>query len=574
MMGWYLGIILNLSHWVFAADVTPIKGVSNLKSAGALSTEYKAAKFIARLQPGFHFNLQAPNSIVIARQVFKPQTPQAQEMVFKLQGLTPEAINTAKATLFVCDDQVTFCEIHQVSVAGESEGTDEASRQVAEANKPTSTETKPSAQIAKTKVTKPNAQGFIENDLPTAIELAKKNNQLLLVDFAAKWCPGCARYEHETFPTANFKKQTKDFVKVKIDLDLFENFVLGDNYKINAIPTLLIFTTEMKEVARLVDYQPDEVLQPFLQTALANPTPLENLTAKKELGNDLLLAQGKRLIAAEKFTEAQSFLKLIEPAPIELTIAKVGQARVQFQKDEKLKSSYIAILEEALTKESFSWRALSWRLQLVELLGTDSGRAQAINKESLDLVEQVLTDKEAVKKLADFNEMGEFSGYETLLFAMSRAELTEKVKPDEAAKAWSQAALEGEKLKITPDKTGPAVRQLFILMRAKEYAKADKWAQSILKHDRLNADVKRRHISILLELKKFPAAEKLAENELKAATGRFEFWIATSLAKAYIGNQKVTKAKAFIEKYLQRTELQWPKMQSTKKGFEDLLKTI
>src|SRR5690606_3532825 len=109
-----------------------------------------------------------------------------------------------------------------------------------------------------------------------------RKKQLVLIDFSARWCPGCVRYEADIFPTQEFKRATKKFVKVKIDVDRFENFGLAERYKIVGIPTLVIVNWEEKEIDRLVDFAPIEKLTPFIASVVSDPTPMSEMMLQKE----------------------------------------------------------------------------------------------------------------------------------------------------------------------------------------------------------------------------------------------------------------------------------------------------
>ncbi len=70
---------------------------------------------------------------------------------------------------------------------------------------------------------------------------------LVLVDFYANWCGSCKLLSPVLY---EFSKSAGDKVKVvKIDVD--ENAEIADHYKINSIPTLVLFA-DSKEVERKV----------------------------------------------------------------------------------------------------------------------------------------------------------------------------------------------------------------------------------------------------------------------------------------------------------------------------------
>ena len=99
----------------------------------------------------------------------------------------------------------------------------------------------------------------------------------MLVDFGARWCPSCVRLEDEIFGTTRFKNMTKDFVKVKIDVDRFENTVVSEKYSVKGIPTLLVVNSDAQEISRMVDFQTLDVWNSFFSSIKADPLSLSKL---------------------------------------------------------------------------------------------------------------------------------------------------------------------------------------------------------------------------------------------------------------------------------------------------------
>jgi thiol-disulfide isomerase/thioredoxin len=63
-----------------------------------------------------------------------------------------------------------------------------------------------------------NKHGFIEQNFQKAIDLAKSKGKLLLVDFGARWCPGCVRLETEIFDQKFLNRRLKNLSKSKSTL--------------------------------------------------------------------------------------------------------------------------------------------------------------------------------------------------------------------------------------------------------------------------------------------------------------------------------------------------------------------
>ncbi len=525
-----------------------------MRSAGAIETELNESSFHVKIKSGFHLNEKAPNSLAIDDKVIKPQNISSQSCEFS--GL-PKQWSKGRASLYICDDAVTFCESHSIELKGGSSNVTKVVK----------------AQKIKGKI---NSHGFIEDDLNQGVEFAKKNGKLLLVDFSARWCPGCVRFETETFNTKEFKKLTSSFVKVKIDMDRFENVVLSEKFKINAIPTLLIMNSDQLEINRLIDYQPIETVTSFFTSVKSDSTPLNILIEKSKSKNpEVDLRVGKRLVDAGRYKESLAFLERVSPVPTELQYAKVESVASEFKLNKDFKSQYIKTLQSAIDSEPSSSRSILWRTELIGLL-EDKAKINKLMTEGAALADFIIADPEKLKLATKGDLIGEFTGYESFLVSINKADLVESANADpELVKlAWASAASIGKKLKITPKQSGPALRYLIVLSAANLLDDAEKFSFEMLKHDPNNGDVQRRRLKILVNQKKCDDAINLGQTAIKNSYGRNEFWVAELLAKAYLGANKNKEAKLLLEKYLSRSDVEWSNLQSSRKSLEELRKQI
>lgn len=522
---------------------------AEMKSAKALSTSVKDAVFTGRLTEGYHFNDKAPNQIRVESEVVKPAKISPREISFQL----PASFGAGEAALYVCDDAVTFCETHHVKLAG--------------------TAAKSSVKPAKSSPRKGrvDAHGFIEDDLEAALRLARKKKAPVLVDFGARWCPGCVRYETEMFPTAAFARMSKDFVKVRIDVDRFENFPLNEKYAISGIPALLALSPEGEEIGRLVDFQPVEKLEPFLAEVRRDPTPMTALKPE-DSGQRLILS--RRLMASGKAADAVALLEKVQPAPPELRAARVQAAEEAFRADDKKKDDYRRTLQSALKEEADSTRSLGWRSALA---GLDEGSADSkkLAADGVKLADELLKDPAKLAEAVKTDAVGEFTGIERFLVAVSRADLvgSSGAPASETKAAWSFAADIGLEEKLPSRGPGPALRYLLILNMAERWSEGEKLADALLKKDPKNFDLRRRKIKILGALGKHAEAVKLGERLMKETDDRNQFWVAEGLAKSYLAVGRREDARLLLEKFLAREEVQMKPMRASKQSMEALLKT-
>ena len=361
------------------------------RTEGVLQTELKDNTFTATVKDGFHFNDKAPNSALIDGKSIKPTTINTKNAVF---ASLPADLKDGQASLFICDDDVTFCETRTVAIKGKG----------VKAAK---------AQPRETDFGKVNKNGFIVDDYNQALALAKKKGQLLLVDFGARWCPGCVRLEGEVFPTREFKNLTSEFVKLKIDVDRFQNEVVSEKFHIKGIPSLIVVTADQEEVDRIYDYQPIESIGRFIANIKADPSSLRELMAKaQDKDQATLLLLGKRLLMAERANEAVTYLEQVKPAPPELLDARI-----------KASSSGEAELRAAIKAEPNSLRSIGWRTELASST-KKADEKQKLKADGVALADDLLAHPEKIQAASRENEIGEFTGFEPLMIAMSRADVT------------------------------------------------------------------------------------------------------------------------------------------------------
>ena len=71
-----------------------------------------------------------------------------------------------------------------------------------------------------------------------ALEVAQKENKLILIDFWATWCGPCKKMDSEVWSDPEIKNLQSKFVSVKIDIDLDKP--TASKYIVNSIPSVMI----------------------------------------------------------------------------------------------------------------------------------------------------------------------------------------------------------------------------------------------------------------------------------------------------------------------------------------------
>ncbi|MFN7905030.1 MAG: thioredoxin fold domain-containing protein [Pseudobdellovibrionaceae bacterium] len=539
-------------------DMTSV-AQADMKSAGSLTSAVKGKTFTARLKSGFHFNEKAPNHLSIDDMEIEPKKIEKNRIEFSFMKIEKQASQWghASAQLYVCDDANTFCETHSVSL------------------KPllkNSAQQNTKAPVPVTETSDPKSK--LNPEFDAALRKAEIENKIVILDFSARWCPGCVRFEKEVFPTQKFRELKKSVVFLKVDVDLFKNFQLAERFKLQGIPTIVALNANGEEINRMLDFKPFPELEKFIQTAKENPTTADGLIAAATQATDTYkLEIGKKLLAMNRYSASEMVFAQIKPEPSEIWTSRVELIKQKFEKDPTEKSAYIEILKQALDAEPEGTRSLAWRTELIPLLDEKSKLWSQIIAEGKSVLQILLTDDVKLKKAFMTDSAGEFVGFEKMLVAQLGIDLLDKAKasPSEIEALWNQAVSVSEAYQIAPDHAGPALRYLIFLSAAKKFDQAEKWADQLLSKDPQNLDILRRKMRILMGLNKVDDAIKLGEKIIAKSEGRNQFWVAESLAKAYLAAKKQIDAKKLLQAYLARSEMKVEKMKSTKDNFEKLL---
>jgi thiol-disulfide isomerase/thioredoxin len=114
-----------------------------------------------------------------------------------------------------------------------------------------------------------SAQGAKVNFASNAIaakEMARKQGKIYFYDFVAKWCMPCRWMDETTYTDPELARYiNENIIPVKIDIDDFDGFALKQKYKVEALPTIIVFSADGKVLARYTESMPPSKLMSILK---------------------------------------------------------------------------------------------------------------------------------------------------------------------------------------------------------------------------------------------------------------------------------------------------------------------
>jgi thioredoxin:protein disulfide reductase len=103
---------------------------------------------------------------------------------------------------------------------------------------------------------------------PDLAALARQRHQPVLVDFGATWCAACDELLRHTFSDPAVRQEARRFVTVRVDatestpaLDALQAL-----HHVRGLPTVLLFDTDGREVARIAEFVPAPRMLQLMRT--------------------------------------------------------------------------------------------------------------------------------------------------------------------------------------------------------------------------------------------------------------------------------------------------------------------
>ncbi|MBS1985870.1 MAG: thioredoxin family protein [Bdellovibrionales bacterium] len=518
-----------LVHTAFATAPVPAK-----LQAPDFTLQVKPSKRgeldVTALAPArHHINVDAPMFILAGESTTKgaPTSKTKTEAHF----LLPASTKTFAVSLYLCDDANTFCEMHTLKstwTPGQAKAT----------TQPAATF---SSKFSKVLKSGRDENDFILNDPKLALQFAREQNKLLLIDFYGIWCPPCNLLDADVFSTADFKRAAKDFIKLKLDADADISWSLKSKYKVSGYPTLIFAKPNGDEIGRIVGALPlPDFLARLQIIQKTRATGLRELELAAAKGSAEAAAQaGEIYFERHEYAKAKPLLALAPGSRLLYLRTEANLLTEEKKTNPTAGPALVSALNQIIKEFPSSIETLDARSQLAELLPANSPEQKAATQ---GIITQALALLAAPEKLKG-QEMQAVDVLEVLADAQESAG-----QAAEAKASWKKAA--NAYLTKTPLDRGSMLEGTYCLWKSGDsHGAAMMYAQFESKYPH-EFTFHYAHASMLLKEKNLESALAQAQKAYEYSYGDNRLRAALLLAKTHRALGQKDPAKKVIKKTL------------------------
>lgn len=461
-----------------------------------------AVRITARAKEGFHFNKDAPQSILAGKSRLKPTELEQSRVSFDLPSRSKTSLSF---TLYLCDDAKSFCEKQSIEAEWTGEALVLLSRPAASAS--TSADASASAR--------------------NALELARREQKPLLIDFFGIWCPPCNRLDSEVFNQPEFERVAGDFVRLKLDADDPGSWELKSRYRVGGYPTVVFANSQAEEISRIVGFRPLAEFVAEMKKAYALRNTAASALAARAAQGDREAADRLGLMHLERreYAEAERWLTGTRAHREQWHAAVIGAraGALGVGSTESAKSAESAALimayEKAIAEFSKTPDSIERRSALAAILkkAGNSARSQALLQEAIVAARELIAHPERLR------------GYEMtpadLWATMADIQESQGLSA-ESQGSWKKAAAEYERVKPTAHDRGNNLELAYSLYKSGDFKRASKIYRTLEKaypqeftfyfaHARM--ELERRALKPARELAGLAHDRSYGDNRLRAA---------------------------------------------------------